>query len=33
MIHLTVGPTRSNYGVFTGIQIHARKADTSCGRE
>lgn len=23
MIHLTVDPTRSNYGVFTGIQIHA----------
>ena len=23
MIHLTVDPTRSDYGVFTGIQIHA----------
>ena len=23
MIHLTVDPTRSDYGLFTGIQIHA----------
>jgi hypothetical protein len=22
MIHLTVDPSRSNYGLFTGIQIH-----------
>ncbi|MEO8339230.1 MAG: hypothetical protein ABI604_05840 [Nitrospirota bacterium] len=26
MVHLTVDPTRSDYGVFTGIQIHAPEA-------